>query len=31
VLYCLLALLSLLFLASGEVVFEERFDDVMQS
>uniref|UniRef100_A0A804R9H5 Uncharacterized protein n=1 Tax=Zea mays TaxID=4577 RepID=A0A804R9H5_MAIZE len=28
VLYCLLALLSLLFLASGEVVFEERFDDV---
>ncbi|AQL10070.1 hypothetical protein ZEAMMB73_Zm00001d048517 [Zea mays] len=28
VLYCLLALLSLLFLASGEVIFEERFDDV---
>nr|ACG44226.1 hypothetical protein [Zea mays]ACG45385.1 hypothetical protein [Zea mays] len=28
VLYCLLALLSLLFLASGEFVFEERFDDV---
>jgi hypothetical protein len=25
------ALLSLMFLASGEVVFEECFDDVMQS